>query len=91
MFLCGNIVLLTTRISNVAKLTILTPLSSLYRVLLVKPEGKRPFGRPRRRWENNIKKDLQEMGCGDMKWIDLACDRDSCCECDNESSGSIKC
>jgi hypothetical protein len=37
-----------------------------------KPEGKRPIGRPRRRWENNIKMDLQEMGCGGMDWIDLA-------------------
>jgi hypothetical protein len=48
----------------------------LYRVLLGKPEGKRPLGRPRRRWEDNtrlrIKMDLQEVGCGDMDWIDLA-------------------
>jgi hypothetical protein len=67
MFRCGNIAFLTTRFFNVAKLTILTPLSLLYRVLLGKPEGKRPFGRPRRRWENNIKIDLQEVGCGGMK------------------------
>jgi hypothetical protein len=46
------------------------------RVLVGKPEGKRPFGRLRRRWENNIKMDLQEVGCGDMDWIDLAQDRD---------------
>jgi hypothetical protein len=41
-----------------------------------KPEGKRPLGRPRRRWEDNIKMDLQEVGCGGMDWIDLAQDRD---------------
>jgi hypothetical protein len=41
-----------------------------------KPEGKRSLGRPRRRWENNIKMDLEEVGCGDMDWIDLARDRD---------------
>jgi len=38
----------------------------VYRVLVGKPEGKRPLGRPRRRWEDNIKIDLQEVGCGDM-------------------------
>jgi hypothetical protein len=42
---------------------------------LGKPEGKRPLGRPRPRWEGNIKLDLQEMGCGSMGWIDLAQDR----------------
>jgi hypothetical protein len=41
-----------------------------------KPEGKRPLGRPRRRWEDNIKMDLQEVGCEGMDWIDLAQDRD---------------
>ena len=41
-----------------------------------KPEGKSPLGRPRRGWENNIKMDLKEVGCGDMDWIDLAEDRD---------------
>jgi hypothetical protein len=39
---------------------------SVYRVLVGKPEGKTPLGRPRRRWEDNIKKDLQEVGCGGM-------------------------
>ena len=48
----------------------------VYRVLVAKPEGKRPLGRPRRRWEDNIKMDLQEVGCGDMDWIELAQDRD---------------
>jgi len=49
---------------------------SVYRVLVGKPEGKRPLGRPRLRWEDNIKKDLQEVGCGAMGWIELAHDRD---------------
>jgi len=48
----------------------------VYRVLVRKPEGKRPFGRPRRRWEDNINMDLQEMECGGMDWIDLAQDTD---------------
>jgi hypothetical protein len=47
-----------------------------YRVLVGKPEGKRPLGRSRLRWENNIKMDLQEMGWKGMDWIDLAQDRD---------------
>ena len=42
-----------------------------------KPEVKRPLGRPKRRWEDNIKLDLQEVECGVMNWIDLAQDRDS--------------
>jgi len=41
-----------------------------------KPEGKRPLGRPRRRWEDNIKMDLQEVECEGMGWIELAQDRD---------------
>jgi len=41
-----------------------------------KPEGKRPIGRPRRRWEDNFKMDLQEVGCGDIDWIELAQNRD---------------
>jgi hypothetical protein len=48
----------------------------VYRVLVGRPEGKRPLGRPRHRWEDNIKMDLQKVGCGGMDWIDLAQDRD---------------
>jgi len=48
----------------------------VYRVLVGKPEVKRRLGRPRRRWEDNIKMDLQEVGCGSMDWIELAQDRD---------------
>jgi hypothetical protein len=48
----------------------------VYRVLVGKLEGKRPLGRPRRRWEDNIKAYLQEVGCGGMEWIELAQDRD---------------
>jgi len=49
---------------------------SVYRVLVGKPEGKIPRGRPRLRWEDNIKMDLQEVECGGMDWIELAQDRD---------------
>ena len=48
----------------------------VYRVLVGKPEGRRPLGRPRRRWVGNIRTDLQELGCGYMDWIGLAQDRD---------------
>ena len=48
----------------------------VYRVLVGKPEGKRPLGKPRHRWEDNIKMDLQEVGCGCRDWIELAQDRD---------------
>ena len=48
----------------------------VYRVLVGKPEGKRLLGGPRRRWEDNIKMDLQEVGCWGMDWIELAQDSD---------------
>jgi hypothetical protein len=47
-----------------------------YRILVGKPEGKIPLGRPRRRWENNIRIDLRDREWGGMDWIDLAQDRD---------------
>jgi hypothetical protein len=48
----------------------------VHRVLVGKPEGKRPLGRPRRRWEDNMKMDLQEFGGGRGEWMELAQDRD---------------
>ena len=48
----------------------------VHKVLVGKPEGKRPLGRPRRRWENNIKMDVQEVGRGCGDWMELAQDRD---------------
>ena len=48
----------------------------VYRFLMGKPEGRRPLGRPRRRWEDNIKMDLQEVRCGGIDWIELAQERD---------------
>jgi hypothetical protein len=64
----------------------------VYRVLVGKPEGKRPLGRPRLRWEENIKVNLQEAECF-MDWIELAHDMDRwrALACGNEPSGSIKC
>jgi hypothetical protein len=50
--------------------------SGVYRVLVGKPEGKRPLGRPRHRWEDNTKMDIQEVGCGSMDLFKLAQDRD---------------
>ena len=47
-----------------------------YRVLVGKPESKRPLGRPRRRWEDNIKLNLREVGCDPGEWMDIAEDRD---------------
>jgi hypothetical protein len=49
---------------------------SAYRILVGRLEGRRPLGRPRRRWENKIKTDLQEVGWWGMEWIDMAQDRD---------------
>jgi hypothetical protein len=64
-----------------------------YRLLVGKPEGKRPLGRPRGRWVDNIRMNLGEVGWGDVDWIGLAKDRnvESCCEFGIEPSGSVKC
>jgi hypothetical protein len=66
----------------------------IYRILVGKPEGKRPLRRSRHRWVNNIKMDLREIGLGGMYEIDLAQDRDQCraiVDNCNELSGAIKC
>jgi hypothetical protein len=57
----------------------------VYKVLVGKPEGKRPLGRPRRRWEDVIRMNLMEIGFGGVDWIRLAQD---CCDCGDEPSGS---
>ena len=62
----------------------------VHRVLVGKPEGKRPLGRPRRRWEDNIKMDLREVGGGGDS-MELAQERAGTCEYGDELSGSIKC
>jgi hypothetical protein len=81
---CGRSVSLTTLppscavVTNSGNLNFLEPsgpLQAWFLVLVGKPEGKRPLGRPRRRWEDNNKMDLQEVGW-DKDWIDLAQDRD---------------
>ena len=59
----------------------------VYRVLVEKPEGKRPMGIPRRRWEDNIKMDLQEVGRGCGDWMELA-EVAGTCEYGDEHSGS---
>jgi hypothetical protein len=51
---------------------------NVYRILVGKPEGKRPLGRPRRRWEDNIRMDLRDIRWGGTDWIDPAQDRDRC-------------
>jgi hypothetical protein len=65
----------------------------MHRVLVGKPEGKRPLGRPRRRWEDNINMDIEEVGGGRGDWMELAQDRDKgagTCEYGKEPSDSIK-
>jgi hypothetical protein len=67
---------------------------NVYRLLIVKLEGKRPLGRPRHRWIDTIKMVLVEIGLSIVDWIGLAQDRymlESSCELGNEPSGSIKC
>ena len=63
----------------------------MYRVLVKNPDGKRPLGRPRHRWEENIKMDLQEVGYGLDRAGSGKGQVAGTCECGNEPSGSIKC
>ena len=65
----------------------------MYRVLVGKPEGKRPLWRPKHSWVDNIMMDLHDVGCGCMDWIGLAQDRQvaDACECGYEPWGSVKC
>jgi hypothetical protein len=65
--------------------------TSAHRISVKRPEVNRPLGRSRRRLEDNIKMDLQEVGWCGMDWTGLVRDRDSSCECDNDLSSSIKC
>ena len=65
----------------------------VYRVLVGEPEGKTPLERPRRGWEDNIKMDLQEVGCGGTDWFRAGTGQEQVadtCECGNELSGSKK-
>jgi hypothetical protein len=65
----------------------------VYKVLVGTPEGKKPCGIPRHRFNDNIRRDLQEMGWGGLDWINLAQDNvvAGACECHNEPIGSINC
>jgi hypothetical protein len=65
-----------TRMRWVGRVVHMEKRRGVYRVLVGKPEGKRPFGRPRHRWENNIMMDVQEVRCEVMDWIKLAQGRD---------------
>jgi hypothetical protein len=68
-------VIKSRRIRWVGQVTYMGERRGVYRVLVVKPEGRRQLGRPSHIWEDNIKMDCQEVGCGGMDWIDLAQDR----------------
>ena len=60
---------------------------SAFKIVTGKPTGKRPLGRPRRRWEGNIRMDLREIGINARNWVDSA--RDSTCKCGIQPPGSI--
>ena len=73
----GNIVLIKLKgIRKAGHVACMGEKRGVYRVLVGKPERRRPLGRPGRRWENNIKMDLRDVGCGGMDWIELAQYRD---------------
>ena len=65
-------VIKSRRLSWAGHMTLMGEEMGVYRVLVGKPEGKKPLGRPRRRWVDNIRMDIQEVGCGYMDWIGLA-------------------
>jgi hypothetical protein len=94
LYFSPNIVrVMKSRMRSVGNVARMGKEKGVYRVLVGNPEGKRPLERPRRRWEDNIMMDLQEVGCGGMDRIGLAQDRQVAgnCECSNKSSSSIKC
>ena len=64
------------RMRWVGQVVLMGERKGVYRVLVGKPEGKKSLGRPRHGWEDNIKMELQEMGCGGMDWMELSQDRD---------------
>ena len=72
-----NVVLVikSKRMRWAGHVTCMEETKGVYRVLVEKPDEKRPLGRPRRGWEDNIKTDLQDVGCGDMDWIEVAQNR----------------
>ena len=77
LYFAPNIVRVISRIMSwVGHVACMGEWICIYRVLVGKPDGKRLFGRPNLRWEDNINMDLQELGCGVMDWIDLTEDRD---------------
>jgi hypothetical protein len=89
LILCDLIILITR-----VDVACMGEVRGAYNILVGRTEGRRPLGRPRCRWEDNIKTDLREIGFGDVDWIDLAQDRDrwrALVNAVNEPSGSIKC
>jgi hypothetical protein len=79
-------VIKSRRMRSVGHVALTGEVRNTYNILVWKPEGRRPLGRPRRRWEDNIRMDLGEAGFGDVDWLQVA----SSCEHGNEPSGSIE-
>jgi hypothetical protein len=75
-----ELVIKSKRMRWVGHVALMGEKRNAYRLLVGKPEGKRPIGRPRRRWVDNIKMDLLEIGWGGVDWIAIAQDRDSFCK-----------